>query len=45
MSAKAVSGAQAVSIRDLGYVKKNVWLAQAPADPLLAGWLEGTPIV
>ena len=29
----------------LGYVKKNVWLAQAPDDPLLAGWLEGTPIV
>ena len=40
-----IADQQAVSIRDLGYVKKNVWLAQAPDDPLLAGWLEGTPIV
>ena len=38
-----VADQQAVSIRDLGYIAGNIWLAQAPEDKLLTGWLKDAP--
>ena len=35
-----VADQQAVSIRDLGYIAGNVWLAQAPDSALLKNWLK-----
>lgn len=31
---------QAVSLRDHGYIRRDVWLGQAPESPLLRGWLD-----
>ena len=38
-----VADQQAVSIRDLGYIGSNIWLAQAPGNALLSGWLKDAP--
>lgn len=38
-----VADQQAVSIRDLGYIAGNIWLAQAPEDKLLTSWLKDAP--
>ena len=39
-----VADQQAVSIRDLGYIAGNVWLAQAPDSALLKNWLKDAPL-
>ena len=36
-----VANHQAISIREAGFIARNIWQAQAPGDALLNRWLEG----
>ena len=38
-----VADHHAVSIRHLGYIAQNIWLAQAPNSALMNGWLKDAP--
>ena len=38
-----VADHHAVSIRHLGYIAQNIWLAQAPNSALMKGWLKDAP--
>ena len=38
-----VADQRAVSMRQVGMIYEATWMAQAPEDALLRGWLEGAP--